>query len=142
MYRDILLTVDLNDEASWTKALPAAVEMAKASGATLHVVSIVPDFGLPMVGGFFPDDFENKALAEVADKLKAFCDENVPSGIKVKNIVRHGNVYKEILEIAGEIGCGLIVIGVRRPELRDYLLGPNAARVVRHANCSVLVVRD
>jgi len=26
--------------------------------------------------------------------------------------------------------------------LRDYLLGPNAAKVVRHADCSVYVVRD
>ena len=42
MYHDILLTVDLNDEASWAKALPAAIEAAKASGATLHVVSIFP----------------------------------------------------------------------------------------------------
>ena len=142
MYHDILLTVDLNDEASWAKALPAAVELAKTSGATLHVVSIVPDFGMPVVGGFFPDDFEEKALAEVSEKLVAFCAENVASEIKVKNIVRHGNVYKEILEIAGEIGCDLIVIGAHRPDLKDYLLGPNAARVVRHANCSVLVVRD
>ncbi len=142
MYHDILLTVDLNDEASWAKALPAAVELAKASGATLHVVSIVPDFGMPVVGGFFPDDFEEKALAEVSKKLVAFCGENVPPEIEVKNIVRHGNVYKEILEIAGEIGCDLIVIGAQRPDLKDYLLGPNAARVVRHANCSVLVVRD
>ncbi len=142
MYHDILLTVDLNDETSWAKALPAAIEEAKGSGATLHVVSIFPDFGMPVVGGFFPDDFEEKALADVADKLVAFCGENVPSEIEVKNIVRHGNVYKEILEIAGEIGCDLIVIGAHRPELKDYLLGPNAARVVRHANCSVLVVRD
>ena len=142
MYHDILLTVDLNDEASWAKALPAAVEEAKASGATLHVVSILPDFGMPVVGGFFPDDFEEKALAEVSEKLVAFCGENVPSEIEVKNIVRHGNVYKEILEIAGETGCDLIVIGAHRLELSDYLLGPNAARVVRHANCSVLVVRD
>ncbi len=142
MYKDILLTVDLNDEASWTKALPAAVEIAKTSGATLHVVSIVPDFGMAVVGGFFPDDFEEKALAEVTKKLAAFCEDKVPSEIEVKNIARHGNVYGEILKIAGEIGCGLIVIGAHRPDLKDYLLGPNAARVVRHANCSVLVVRD
>ena len=36
----------------------------------------------------------------------------------------------------------LIIMASHRPELQDYLLGPNAARVVRHANCSVLVVRD
>ena len=72
MYHDILLTVDLNDEASWTKALPAAVEQAKAFGGTLHVASVVPDFGMPVVGGFSPDDFEDKALADVEEKLKAF----------------------------------------------------------------------
>jgi hypothetical protein len=33
MVQDILLTVDHNDEASWPKALPAAIEMAKTSGA-------------------------------------------------------------------------------------------------------------
>ncbi len=141
MYHDILLTVDLNDEALCAKTLPAAIEQAKASGATLHVVSVVPDFGMPVVGGFFPEDFEEKAVAEVGKRLLAFCDENVSSEIETKSIVRHGNVYESILEVAGEIGCDLIVIGAHRPDLRDYLLGPNAARVVRHATCSVLVVR-
>ena len=65
MVQDILLTVDLNDEASWTQALPAAVEQAKAFGGTLHVASVVSDFGMPVVGNFFPDDFEDKALADV-----------------------------------------------------------------------------
>ena len=40
------------------------------------------------------------------------------------------------------IKADLIVMGSHRPELRDYLLGPNAARVVRHAPCSVVVVRS
>jgi nucleotide-binding universal stress UspA family protein len=120
MYQNILLTVDLDDEASWIKALPAAVAQAKASRARLHVATVVPDFGMPVVRGFFPEGFEGKVLAEVKEKLKAFCDAKVPS----------------------EIGCGLIVIGAHRPELKDYLLGPNAARVVRHASCSVLVVRN
>ena len=41
----------------------------------------------------------------------------------------------------GGSGATLIVIGAHRPDLKDYLLGPHAARVVRHAECSVLVVR-
>jgi nucleotide-binding universal stress UspA family protein len=36
----------------------------------------------------------------------------------------------------------LIIIGSHSPSMQDYLLGPNAARVVRHANCSVLVIRE
>ncbi len=49
---------------------------------------------------------------------------------------------EEILKAAAESDCDLIVVASHRPALKDYLLGPNAARVVRHANCSVLVVRD
>ena len=43
--------------------------------------------------------------------------------------------------MAKEIGADLIVMGSHRPELADYLLGANAAKVVRHADCSVMVVR-
>ena len=39
-------------------------------------------------------------------------------------------------------GAELIVMASHRPELRDYLIGPNAARVMRHADASVLVVRE
>ncbi|HJO73056.1 MAG TPA: universal stress protein [Rhodospirillales bacterium] len=44
--------------------------------------------------------------------------------------------------IAEDIECSLIVMASTQPEHQDYFLGPNAARVVRHAKCSVLVVRD
>ena len=142
MYKKILLAVDLNEESSWRKALPVAVEYAQASGATLHVTAVVPDFGMAVVGGFFPDDFEEKAAAEVSQKLGLFCSEHVPDDVNVQHVVGRGTVYEEILRIAREIGSDLIVIGSHRPELKDYLLGPNAARVVRHADCSVLVVRE
>ncbi|MAF94592.1 MAG: universal stress protein UspA [Rhodospirillaceae bacterium] len=142
MYKKILLTVDLNEDVSWKKALPTAVEFAKIFGAGLHVVTVLPDFGMPVVRGFFPDDFQEKAQTDVEDKLAAFCDEHIASETGAHSVVRFGNVYEEILKLADEIACDLIVIGAPRPELKDYLLGPNAARVVRHASCSVLVVRE
>ena len=46
------------------------------------------------------------------------------------------------LSVAKQISCDLIVMASHRPGAKDFLLGPNAARVVRHANCSVTVVRD
>jgi len=42
---------------------------------------------------------------------------------------------------ARTLGVDLIIMASRRPELEDYLIGSNAARVVRHAHLSVLVVR-
>lgn len=142
MYNNILLTVDLNEDSSWVKALPTSIEFAKAFGSTLYIAAVMPDFGMAMVGSFFPADFQGKAMADVEEKMKAFCSEKVPDDIKVEHVVRYGNIYEEILDVAGSIQADLIVIGSHRPELKDYLLGPNAARVVRHANCSVLVVRE
>ena len=141
MYKDILVPVDLEDSASWARSLPMAVEYAKSFGATLHVMTVVPDFGMSVVGSFFPDDFAEKALAETAGRLSTFVGENVPDGIPVQQVVEHGRIYEEIIRAAKETGADLIVISAHRAELRDYLLGPNAARVARHAEQSVLIVR-
>lgn len=142
MYKKILLTLDLNEDVSWKKALPTAVEFAKAFGAELHVLMVLPDFGMPMVRSFFPNDFQERAKTDVEDKLTAFCTEHIASDMGAHPVVRVGNVYEEILKLATEIPCDIIVMASHRPKLEDYLLGPNAARVVRHARCSVLVVRD
>ncbi|MFQ5763824.1 MAG: universal stress protein [Rhodospirillales bacterium] len=142
MYRNILLPVDLNEESSWKKALPTAVDIAKASGAALHVITVVPDFGMSVVKGFFPDDFKDKTVDDAGERLAAFCAEHVPKGLDVTHGAEYGGVYEEVLRVADERGVDLIVLASHRPELSDYLLGPNAARVVRHAGCSVLVVRE
>ena len=141
MYNDILLAIDLNDESSWKRTLPLAVEYCRAFGARLHVLTVVPDFGMSIVGQYFPKGYEKKVADEIMQKLRDFVDEQVPEGIRVRHVVGEGTVYEVILSVAGKVGADLIVVSASRPELKDYLLGPNAARVVRHAECSVLVVR-
>ena len=142
MYKHILLPVDLEDKTSWAGSLPVAADYAKAFWATLHVMTVVPDFGMSVVGSFFPDDFADKAISETNKRLHEFVSENMPDGIPVQHLVKHGRVYEEIINTAGEINANLIVISAHHPDLKDYLLGPNAARVVRHAKQSVYVVRN
>lgn len=142
MYRHVLLAVDLAQPESQQKAVETAVQYARAFGSTLHVITVVPDFGLSIVGGFFPKDQEKQALEHARQALHRYTAEHIPEGIPVQHIVGHGSVYEEILRYAKTVACDLIVMASHRPGLQDYLLGPNAARVVRHATCSVLVVRD
>lgn len=141
MYKHILLPVDIEDRESWERSLPVALEYAKSFGATVHVMTVVPDFGMSIVGSFFPEDFADKALAETNKLLKTFVSENLPAGTSHQSIVKHGRVYEEIINTAKEISADLIVMSAHHPELSDYLLGPNAARVARHAEQSVLIVR-
>jgi nucleotide-binding universal stress UspA family protein len=142
MYTDILLPVNREHEASWKKALPVAIEHCKAFGSRLHVLTVVPGLGVGDVSSFLPMGFEQQVLDNASQWMHAFARDNVPSGIAVQHIVGHGKVHREILRVAGEIGADLIIMASHRPELADHLIGSNAAHVVQHAKCSVLVVRD
>lgn len=141
MFDAILIPIDLNEESSWEKALPVAVAQAQQNQATLHVISVVPNFGMSIVGGFFPEGYEEKALAQGKAKLEEVVAANTPADLTVQCHIAHGTIYEEIIRAAQTLDCGLIVMAAQRPALKDYLLGPNAARVVRHAPQSVFVVR-
>ncbi len=141
MYKNILLPIDLDHESSWKKALPSALELCKLSGGTLHVMTVVPNFGMSIVGQYFPKNYKKEMAKKVLDALRVFVKDHVSQDIPVQHIVGEGTVYEAILNTAREIDADLIVEASHRPELQDYLIGPNASRVVRHATCSVLVVR-
>ncbi len=141
MFKTILLPVDLSAPNSWVKALPAALQLCGAGETVLHVATVVPDFGLSVVGSFFEPGFEEKALHEVGEKLTDWMTEHVPARIEAHPHVLHGRVYDQIISAADSLNVDAIVMGSHTPELSDYLLGPNAARVVRHAKQSVFVVR-
>ena len=142
MYKNILLAVDLNDEKSWKRAIPDAVELVRTSGGKLNIMTVIPDFGMSIVGQFFPKNYEKDVAKKVLSALKDFVKSNIPDDIQVRHAVGEGNVYEAILDMAKEMSADLIVVSSGRDDLKDFLLGPNAARIVRHANCSVLVVRN
>jgi len=141
MFKKILLPLDLGDEPESKRLFSDARDMAKTMGATLNIITVVPTFSMPMVASFFPADYESKALAHGHEALAAFVEGQSGSEIVEKQIVGHGSVYKEIVKAAASTGCDAIILGPGDSETGDYLLGHNAARVMRHANCSVLLLR-
>jgi nucleotide-binding universal stress UspA family protein len=141
MFHAILLPIDIFSDDSWRRAAPVAIRLAKDDAVPLHVITVLPDFGTAWVGSFFREGFEERALHEVGERLTQWVEANVPTDVEVHPHVLHGRVYEEIIHAANRLGTDAIVMGSHRPELSDYLLGPNAARVVRHAKQSVFVVR-
>ena len=142
MFKKILVPIDVLAHDADARPLSVAIDLARNANAELHVLTVVPDFGMAIVGAQFDQSFEAKALADTRAKLDALVAERVGSDMTVQSHVGHGRIYDEIRRAADKLACDVIVIGAHRPELKDYLLGPNAARVVRHANQSVFVVRD
>ncbi|MGJ8528080.1 universal stress protein [Maritalea sp.] len=141
MFKSVLLPVDLGQESSWDRAMPAAQQIARDYGAKLTIMSVVPNFGLPMVSQYFPEGFEKQAESAASAALKQFVADHCDDPASVKRFTASGTIYDEILRYADKIKCDVIVMGSHRPALQDYMLGPNAARVVRHAKQSVFVVR-
>ncbi len=140
-FSNILATIDLGDPETSEAVMQGALELLD-DGDTLNVICVVPNFGVGVVGSFFPDGYEEDALKNTKVALHEFTAKHVPKGHNVQHIISFGNVYEEIIEAANKVDADVILIGSHRPKLRDYLLGPNAARVVRHAKQSVFVIRN
>ncbi len=144
MYDRLLVPADLGDITSLEKALPVAAALAKGETSEIHVLSVVPTSGMAVVGSYLPDDYAEKAMEGAREALSAALDgKQALCGVAtLKGHVVKGSVYQEIIHTADHLNCDAIVMTAHRPDLKDYLLGPNAARVVRHAKQSVMVIRD
>ncbi len=138
-----MLALDLGESSGSNKnAIRTAENLAKNDGAKLHVVTIIPNFSMPIVGGYFPEGFEEKHFAEAKAELKKQIEDDAKDPGSIVRHVVQGSIYQEIMRSADKLDCSLIIIEAHRPDLKDYLLGPNAARVVRHAKQSVYVIRS
>ena len=143
MTKSVLCAVDISNGDLDAHVLTRAAELADLDGAGLDVVTVLPDFGESWVSGFFQPGFHDKAVEEAHTQLVDLCTRTLGEArnAKIRHVVATGTAYQEILHTAKEAGSDLIIIGAHKPDLKDYLLGPNAARVVRHSNVSVYVVR-
>lgn len=141
MYKTILIAVDVNDTTGSTRNIEEAMTLARDTDAELHLVNVLPDTGIAIVSTILGPEKIKKMVEDGKAALKEFATSALAGKAKAKLHLAQGTVYHEIIKCADHIGADLIVVGAHRPEFQDYLVGPNAARVVRHANQSVFVVR-
>lgn len=139
MIDTILVPVDVSTPDSASKALDLASPIAKAHDSKmvlLYVIEPVPGY----VAAQLPPDIQDKASATSLDVMKQIAKDKGLSA-STKMTIRVGHPSSEILSCAKDIGADMIVVASHDPGLADYLIGSVAARVVRHAHCSVLVAR-
>lgn len=131
MFNKILLPVDLAEPDMAKQAADRGVALGKASDADLRFVTVQST--VPVVAEYehLPSQDQINAFAEKIDYPKE----------RVSTVVRFGAAYHEVLVEADEWGADLILLSSHRPSMSTYLLGSNAAKIVRHARCSVLVLR-
>jgi nucleotide-binding universal stress UspA family protein len=150
----ILLAIDGSSEAEL--ATRTAVDLGQKTDSELHVIHVVDVASIPVL---YPDatdpqrvELPDPILEEELERRseqqgREVLDEEVErvrsaGGTVVQAHLMMGEIAREIVHLAEDLGAGLIVMGSRgRGGMRRALMGSVSDSVVRHAHCPVLVVR-
>lgn len=136
MFKNILVPVDPTSLENAGLSLELANKLLSEDGeiTILSVIESLPTYVLSQV----PADFEHKARLEIQKSLHKFLDENK---VDAKVMLRNGNASGTIIEVQKSGNHDLVIIASHKPHNMDYLLGSTATRVVRRAECPVLINR-
>ena len=140
----VLVPIDFSDYSK--SALKYAVNFVKYFKANLILVYVVepviypPDFSMGQIAIPSVDLEMDKRAIEELNKL---AEQEIPTEIKVKSIVKTGKPFIEIIETAAEEDIDLIIIATHgHTGVEHILFGSTAEKVVRKAPCPVLTLRE
>ena len=135
MYSNILVPIAPEQERDSSEALELARLLIDGQGkiTILSVLEKLPAY----VETHFPEGQIEHNIEMVSQTLSAA----VENGDDVKVAVVEGHSSQTILEWAETHANDCIVVSSHRPGFQDYFLGSTAGRVVRHAQCPVMVLR-
>ncbi len=139
----ICCPVDFSDASH--EALAQAADIAAHSAARLTILHVYERSALGAAGEVLVTDpeLEERLVHELNHNLERFrveAERFAPGRVTAEAVT--GDPPAEIVRFVERSGCDLIVMGTHgRSGLRRLVLGSVAESVVRHAPCSVLVVR-
>ena len=141
MYVKILVPVDLQETKLTERAIQVAQDIAEHYSSSITVMTVIPDFGMPVVASYFPADAMKKAQKEVATELKRFVQSRFRNPADVHYKVAKGSPHKVIVDYARKHDTDLIVLPARAKDIGKLFLGSSSTHVAEQAPCSVLIVR-
>ncbi len=135
MYKNILVPMALDHNRDVGAALDIARKLLDDDGqiTALHIIEAIPGYAAVHL----PDNYQKTRQSEVMASLKA--ELGGVSDVKAAVVIGHAG--RTILDFAEEHDSGCIIMASHRPGFQDHFLGSTAAWVVRHATCSVHVIR-
>ena len=138
----ILMPTDLSSHS--LRALPYAIGLARQFDAMLEVVSVVePTLQVADVAwGSVDAAVASERAKTVAQHVKEKIIDQLPSDIRAKSSIVHGNPAANIVRHANEVGADLIVMATHgRGGLGHMLMGSTAEAVVRKSSCPVMTLK-
>src|SRR5829696_7172253 len=142
IFMKILLATDGSEPSEI--AARTALDLAKRLGSEVHVIHVAPEHSYVYAYYDLHHQEEEEGLRREDQRvLDEYVDHLRKAGVTVaESYLRVGEAAKEIVELAEELGVGLVVLGNNgRGRIRRALMGSVSTSVLRHAHCSVLIAR-
>ena len=118
MFKKILLPVDLQETALSERAISIAKDLAEHCCSEITVLSVIPDFGMPLVANYFPEDAMKKAQADVRKELERFVEQRLgesPDNVSID--VAQGSPHKVVVHYAALHRIDLIIMPSRAKDI-------------------------
>lgn len=142
-FAKILCAVDFS--ATSLRAMDYAASLSAVGGPGITVLNVVELFSEVSTRdevALDTPDFRAEIKRTAAARLHDAISEAVRARCAVAEMVTMGKAWKEILHVAKDQACDLIVLGVQGRSTADLLLfGSTTQHVVRQAACPVLTIR-
>lgn len=139
-FKRILICTDFSENADFAFDI-AAEAVLRNVNSVFYVLHVFPEPGAQFWKGYVQDqdatNMEEVANRELEKRLVAYRDR-LPPGVLFETAVRFGNPKEQVLSFAKEQAIDLIILG--HQGRGSVFLGNVASRVVKHANCPVMVV--
>ena len=137
----VLAAVDLQHEEMDRHIAEEALALARTHAGELHLTFIIPDEKNSYVQPYIPAEMKAQVGKDAKADIEKFAASLQGGDVKIDTHVMRGIVYEEIIKASDRLKADIVVIGAHKPGFIDFFLGPNSARVARHAQCSVMIVR-
>lgn len=145
--KKIIVAIDGSPQSD--KAAEEAVRLAAASGtkfkSELYAVMVLPSVKTPSFTDFFPEKpaTEMPGWQEKRDRLFYVVEKvAAESGVELESLVVYGDPAEELILMAEEKNCDVIVVGSSgKGRMKRTLLGSVSTKISLHAHCSVYIVR-
>ncbi|MEH6625389.1 MAG: universal stress protein [Motiliproteus sp.] len=142
MFSKILLPVDMDELSFSYQALDLALKGSREAGTELHLVTVIPDNGTPVVAACFQQAAVRKATREAQCQLDDYAQQYLPAGCQATLTVLSGHPAGQLLGHARIIDADLIIMAAHnRSRVDEALLGSTTSKLVDKARCSVVVLR-
>jgi len=139
--RRILVPIDFSQTS--VQALPYANALAAAFSAEIYLLYVFEQTPLPADSAYAPPQLRNDLGEVVEQNLHTLGSGVLDENINVRVISRRGLPFQQITGAAKSLDADMIILTTHGyTGLKHVLLGSTAERVVRHADCPVLVVRE